>query len=80
MSDNERESADDRPLSDWTVSRGLEKGDPNDPFQTLLLARASERAGNKDEARQAYERVVASENNGLERALAYSEAKKKLAS
>ncbi len=58
----------------------LEKGDPNDPFQTLLLARAYERAGKKDEARQAYERVVASENNGLERALAYSEAKRKLAS
>jgi tetratricopeptide (TPR) repeat protein len=58
----------------------LEKGDPNDPFQTLLLARAYERAGQKDEAREAYERVMASENNGLERALAYPEAKKKLAS
>jgi tetratricopeptide (TPR) repeat protein len=58
----------------------LEKGDPNDPFQTLLLARAYERAGRKDDARQAYERVVTSENNGLERALAYPEAKKKLAS
>jgi tetratricopeptide (TPR) repeat protein len=58
----------------------LEKADPNDPFQTLLLARAYERTGRKDDARQAYERVVASENNGLERALAYSEAKKKLSS
>jgi tetratricopeptide (TPR) repeat protein len=58
----------------------LEKGNPDDPFQTLLLARAYERAGRKDDARQAYERVVASENNGLERALAYPEAKKKLAS
>jgi serine/threonine protein kinase len=29
MSDHERESADDRPLSDWTVSRGLERGEPN---------------------------------------------------
>jgi tetratricopeptide (TPR) repeat protein len=58
----------------------LEKADPNDPFQTLLLARAYEGAGRKDDARQAYERVVASENNGLERALAYPEAKKKLVS
>ena len=58
----------------------LEKADPNDPFQTLLLARAYERTGRKDDARQAYERVVASENNGLERALAYSEARKKLSS
>jgi tetratricopeptide (TPR) repeat protein len=58
----------------------LEKADPNDPFQTLLLARAYEGAGRKDDARQAYKRVVASENNGLERALAYPEAKKKLVS
>jgi tetratricopeptide (TPR) repeat protein len=58
----------------------LEKANPDDPFQTLLLARAYERAGRKVDARQAYERVVASENNGLERALAYPEAKKKLTS
>jgi tetratricopeptide (TPR) repeat protein len=58
----------------------LEKANPDDPFQTLLLARAYERTGRKDDARKAYERVVASENNGLERALAYPEAKKKLAS
>jgi tetratricopeptide (TPR) repeat protein len=58
----------------------LEKANPNDPFQTLLLARAYERAGRKDDARQAYEKVVASQSNGLERALAYPEAKKKLAS
>ena len=29
MSDEERESVDDRPLSDWTVSRGFEEGEPN---------------------------------------------------
>jgi tetratricopeptide (TPR) repeat protein len=58
----------------------LEKANPDDPFQTLLLARAYERTGRKDAARKAYERVVASQNNGLERALAYPEAKKKLSS
>jgi tetratricopeptide (TPR) repeat protein len=58
----------------------LEQADPEDPFQTLLLARAYERAGRGKEAHEAYEKVLASENNGLERALAYPEAKKKLAS
>jgi tetratricopeptide (TPR) repeat protein len=57
----------------------LQQADPNDPFHTLLLARALERAGKKDEARQAYQRVVDSTNNGLERALAYPEARRKLA-
>jgi tetratricopeptide (TPR) repeat protein len=58
----------------------LEKGDPNDPFLALLLARAYQRVGRTDDARKAYERVVASENNGLERALAYPEAKTALES
>jgi len=58
----------------------LEKANPDDPFHTLLLARAYERLGREGEARKAYERVVASTNNGLERALAYPEAKDKLAS
>jgi tetratricopeptide (TPR) repeat protein len=58
----------------------LEKADPDDPFQTLLLARAYQRVGHNEEARQAYQRVVASENNGLERALAYPEARSALAS
>jgi tetratricopeptide (TPR) repeat protein len=56
----------------------LRQADPNDPFHTLLLGQAHEKLGSKDEARQAYERVIASTNNGLERALAYPEAKRRL--
>jgi tetratricopeptide (TPR) repeat protein len=57
----------------------LEKSNPADPFHRLLLARAYERKGEKDAARKTYEQVVASQANGLERALSYTEAKKKLA-
>jgi len=70
----------------------LEKGDvgkalehlkqanvPADPFHTLLLARAFERAGDKENAKKNYAAVVASQQNGLERALSYNEAKKKAA-
>jgi tetratricopeptide (TPR) repeat protein len=57
----------------------LEKSNPDDPFHRLLLARAYERKGEKDAARKTYEQVVASQANGLERALSYTEAKKKLA-
>ena len=57
----------------------LEKANPDDPFHRLLLARAYERKGEKDAARKTYEQVVASTANGLERALSYSEAKRKLA-
>jgi len=58
----------------------LEQADANDPFHTLLLARAYEKSGRAADARRAYERVVGSPNNGLERALAFPEAKRKLAS
>ena len=58
----------------------LEQADQTDPFSTLLLARAYERAGEKDKARAAHKRVIESTNNGLDRALAYPEAKRKLAS
>lgn len=51
-----------------------------DPFQELLLARAHERAGAREEARRAWRAVVDSRQNGLERALAYPEARAKLAS
>jgi tetratricopeptide (TPR) repeat protein len=57
----------------------LEQSNPDDPFHRLLLARAYERKGEKASARKTYEQVVASTANGLERALAYPEAKKKLA-
>jgi tetratricopeptide (TPR) repeat protein len=56
----------------------LKKADPNDPFHKLMLARAYEKLGDKGAARKAYEEVVASNANTLERALAYPEAKKKL--
>jgi tetratricopeptide (TPR) repeat protein len=57
----------------------LLQADPKDPFQRLLLAQAYEKAGNKAEAKKAYETVVASQWPGIERPLAFPEAKKKLA-
>jgi tetratricopeptide (TPR) repeat protein len=56
----------------------LEKSDLTDPFHKLLLARAYEKLGRKAEAKKAYEEVVASNANTLERALSYPEAKKRL--
>jgi Tfp pilus assembly protein PilF len=56
----------------------LKKADPTDPFHKLLLARAYEKVGDKDAAKKAYQDVVASNVNNLERALSYPEAKKKL--
>jgi tetratricopeptide (TPR) repeat protein len=50
----------------------------HDDFRTLLLARAYERLGDKENARKAYQEIVESKQNTLERALAYPEAKKKL--
>ena len=47
----------------------LKQADPNDPFDTLLLARAYEKVGQKDEAKKAYEKVVASQQ-GRDRARA----------
>ena len=49
----------------------LKQSNPADPFQRLLLARAYEKAGRKDEARKTYEEVTASTTNNIERALAY---------
>ncbi len=56
----------------------LEKANPQDPFNRFLLARAYERKGEKEAARKAYAEVVGSTANGIERALAYPEAKRKL--
>ena len=56
----------------------LKQANANDPFQKLLLARTYEKKGDKENARKTYEEIVASTNNGLERALAYAEAKSKL--
>lgn len=57
----------------------LLQSDPKDPFHRLLLAQAYEKAGRKDEAKKAYETVVASQWPGIERPLAFPEAKRKLA-
>ena len=54
--------------------------DETDPFHTLLLARAYERLGRKDEAKAAYKKIVESQAAGIERPLAYPEAKEKLSS
>jgi len=43
-----------------------------------LLARAYEKAGQEAQARKAYEEVVASTTNNIERALSYPEARRKL--
>jgi tetratricopeptide (TPR) repeat protein len=51
-----------------------------DPFQELLLARAYERSGARADAQKAYRAVVDSRQNGLDRALAYPEAKRKVTS
>jgi tetratricopeptide (TPR) repeat protein len=49
-----------------------------DAFQSLLLARALEKLGDKEGARKAYQAILESKQNGIERALAYPEAKRKL--
>jgi tetratricopeptide (TPR) repeat protein len=56
----------------------ITQADPNDPFHALLLARAYEKLGKKDDARKAYEKVVQSQWPGIERPLSYAEAKRKL--
>jgi tetratricopeptide (TPR) repeat protein len=58
----------------------LEQADTNNPFETLLLARAYEKLGKKEEAKKAYQKVVDSQWAGIERPLAYPEAKRKLQS
>ena len=56
----------------------LKQADPQNPFHSLLLARACEKVGDKEGARKAYQAILDSKQNGLERALAYPEAKRKL--
>jgi tetratricopeptide (TPR) repeat protein len=57
----------------------LEQADPeHDPFRDLLLARAYEKAGEKEKAKKTYQAVVDSKQNSLERALSYPEARRKL--
>ena len=56
----------------------LKQSNPNDPFHKLLLARGLDEIGERENALKAYQDVVDSTNNGLERALAYPEAKQQL--
>jgi tetratricopeptide (TPR) repeat protein len=58
----------------------LKQANGQDPFHLLLLARAYEKSGDRGEAEKAYRAVVQSNQNSIERALAYPEAKRKLAS
>jgi tetratricopeptide (TPR) repeat protein len=58
----------------------LKQADANNPFDTLLLARAYEKLGQKDDARKTYQKVVESQWPGIERPLAYPEAKRKVKS
>ena len=58
----------------------LLQADTNDPFHRLLLARAYEKLGRKDEAKASYQTIVDSQWAGIERPLAYPEAKRKLQS
>lgn len=57
----------------------LKQAEADDPFHRLLLARAYERAGQKTEAKATYQEIVDMKQNNVERALAFPEAKKKLA-
>lgn len=52
----------------------------DDPFHRLLLARAYEKLGRKDEAKACYQKIVDSQWVGIELPLAFPEAKKKLQS
>ena len=56
----------------------LEQTDKNDPFQTLLLGRAYEKLGQTGKAKETYRRVLESQAAGIERPLAYPEAKRKV--
>lgn len=56
----------------------LTQANPNDPFHRLLLARAYDALGNEEKAKEVYEGILSSTNNGLERALAFPEAKRRL--
>jgi tetratricopeptide (TPR) repeat protein len=58
----------------------LKQADMNNPFDTLLLARAYEKLGQKEEAKKTYQKVVDSQWPGIERPLSYPEAKKKIKS
>ena len=57
----------------------LKQSDPTDPFNLMLLGKAYEKAGDKENARKAYQASMAIRVLNLDRALAYPVAKKRLA-
>ncbi len=56
----------------------LKQSNPTDEFHLLLLARAYEKAGDRENAMKTYKAIVDSKQVNIERALAYPEAKRKL--
>jgi len=56
----------------------LLQADPKNPFDTLLLGRAYEKLGRTQEAKKAYQKVLDSQWAGIERPLAFPEAKRKV--
>jgi tetratricopeptide (TPR) repeat protein len=58
----------------------LKQSDPNNPFDVLLLGRAYEKLGQREEAKKTFQRVVDSQWPGIERPLAYPEAARKVKS
>jgi tetratricopeptide (TPR) repeat protein len=58
----------------------LKQTDLNDPFHKLLLARAYDQSGDKENAGKLYKEIVDSNQISIERALSFNEAKKKLKS
>jgi tetratricopeptide (TPR) repeat protein len=58
----------------------LKQSDAGDAFHQMLLGRAYEKAGDKENARKAYAASMAIRQLNLDRALAYPESKKRLAS
>jgi tetratricopeptide (TPR) repeat protein len=56
----------------------LLQADAKNPFDVLLLARAYEKVGRREEAKKAYKSILDSQWAGIERPLAYPEAKRKL--
>jgi tetratricopeptide (TPR) repeat protein len=63
-----------------TAAEELKQIPQPDPFQTLLLARAYDKLGEKENAKKTWQAVVTSSQNGIERAIAFPEAKRKLTS
>jgi len=56
----------------------LLQGDPKNPFDLVLLARAYEKVGRTKEAKETYQKVLDSQWAGIERPLAFPEAKRRV--